>query len=55
MDPAVLKDRLAGGRTVAYQAVGEDDTRRDTRWAWLAAMCAACMICEFGVLKAFRT
>jgi hypothetical protein len=55
IDPAVLKDRLAGGRTVAYQNVGEDDQRRDTRWAWLAALCAACMICEFGALKLFRT
>jgi hypothetical protein len=55
IDPAVLKDRLAGGRTVAYQNVGEDDQQRDTRWAWLAAMCAACMICEFGALKLFRT
>jgi hypothetical protein len=55
IDSVVLKDRLAGGRTVAFRGVGEEDAPRDTRWAWLAVACAGCMLCELGVLKLFRT
>lgn len=56
IEPEVLKDRLAGGRPIAFTATGDDDpARRDTRWAWLAAACAACMLFELVVLKLFRT
>jgi hypothetical protein len=57
MDPAVLKDRLAGGRTISFQAAGasEESGERDTRWAWITAACAMCMVLEIGVLKLFRT
>jgi hypothetical protein len=57
MDPAVLKGRLSGGRTVSFQVAGEEEdaSRRDTRWAWVAAACAACMLLEIVALKVFRT
>ena len=28
---------------------------KDTTWAWVLVACAACMIVELGLLKAFKT
>jgi hypothetical protein len=55
IDPDLLKGRLSGGRTVSFQLAGEDENRRDTRWAWIAVACAGCMLMEFGALKLFRS
>jgi hypothetical protein len=57
LDPTVLKTRLAGGRTVSFQSAGlnDDSNERDTRWAWITAACAICMLLEIGVLRVFRT
>lgn len=54
LDPATLKSRLATGRSVYFKGAG-DEPPRDQAWAWILVACAACMMGEFGVLKAFRS
>jgi hypothetical protein len=55
IDPAVLKGRLAGGRSVTFQSAADDAESHDRTWAWLMAICAVCMVVEVGVLKVFKT
>jgi hypothetical protein len=50
----MLKTKLAAGHEIYFQSAG-DQPSRDQLWAWILAGCAACMIVELGVLKAFRT
>jgi hypothetical protein len=54
IDPATLTTRLAAGRRVAYQTA-DDLPTKDQAWAWLLVGCTACLICEIGLLKLFRT
>lgn len=54
IDPSVLQTRLAGSYAVAYQSAGGQPPK-DTTWAWVLVACAACMIVELGLLKAFKT
>ena len=54
LDPSTLKTKLAAGHAVYFQGAG-DEPPKDQLWAWILAACAACMILELGVLKAFRT
>lgn len=55
IDPQTLKDRIAGGRNVAFHSAGDDEQRRDNTWAWLAVACLGCMLAELVALKAFKT
>jgi hypothetical protein len=55
IDPEVLTGRLAGGRRVHYQPAGDAEQQKDDAWAWILAICAACMLSELAVLKVFRT
>jgi hypothetical protein len=55
IDPAVLTGRLAGGRTIHFQAAGGDEPRPETAWSWIITACVACMLVEVVALKAFRT
>jgi hypothetical protein len=51
-----LVQRLAGGRDVHFDAAGNGgEDQKDRAWTWALVACAACMIMEIGVLKAFRT
>ena len=54
IDPATLTTRLAAGRRVGYQTA-DDLPTKDQAWAWLLVGCAACLICEVGLLRLFRT
>jgi hypothetical protein len=54
IDSSVLQTRLAGSYAVAYQSAGGQPPK-DTTWAWVLVACAACMIVELGLLKAFKT
>ncbi len=54
LDPLTLKTKLAAGHEIYFQSA-DDQPPRDQLWAWILAGCAACMILELGVLKAFRT
>jgi hypothetical protein len=59
IDSSVLTGRLTGGRLVNFRPAAGDDSddsrTRDRAWAWLLCGCAACMIVELGVLRAFKT
>jgi hypothetical protein len=55
LDPAVLQERLAGDRKVAYRAAAGADEERDDRWVWLASACVVCLLGELVALKVFRT
>ncbi len=55
MEPEVLKDRLAGGRQVAFQQAGSGQAEpKDTTWAWVLAGCCACLMLELVALLGFR-
>ena len=49
-----LTGRLAGGREVYFHGGRQDDGRQDTFWRWCAALCAVCILGEFGALLGFR-
>jgi hypothetical protein len=55
IDPDLLTARLAGGRTVSYQSATNDPQTKDSAWSWFLVACAGCMLCEFLVLRLFRT
>jgi len=55
MDMSVLKDRLAGGRSVLIEDAGASAPGRDTGWSWIAVACVSCMLTEIAALKFFRT
>lgn len=55
IEPSVLTDRLAGGRTVRFTAAGDDQTPPETAWSWIVAACIGCMLLEVATLKLFRT
>jgi hypothetical protein len=55
IDSAILTGRLAGGRSVRFEAVGRDDSHPETAWSWIVAACVGCMLLEVIALKAFRT
>ena len=56
LDPAVLTERLAGGRKVSYRsAAGEGEEPQDRLWTWLAVACVGCLLGEVVALKMFRT
>ena len=57
LDPAVLTERLAGGRKVAFASAanGDDSGRNDRLWAWVLAACCGCLLLELLALLAFRT
>jgi hypothetical protein len=55
LEPAVLQERLAGGRTVHFRSVAEAGDERDYLWVWLAVACVLCLLAEVVALRAFRT
>jgi hypothetical protein len=56
LDPAVLTERLAGGRQVTYRAAtGDGEEQQDRMWTWLAVACVGCLLGEVVALKMFRT
>jgi hypothetical protein len=54
LDPAVLQKRLVGAYATEFRSAGQQPPRDDA-WAWLLTICAACMIGEVLLLKAYRT
>lgn len=54
LDPAVLKDRLSGGRQIYIQSAAEEQKKDDT-WSWLLVACTLCLLTELLVLKLFKT
>ncbi len=55
LEPALLRDRLSGGRKVHYRTQAGSDEDRDDLWAWLAVACVGCVLGELLALKVFRT
>lgn len=55
LDPALLRDRLAGERSISIQSASEDADRRDNLWAWVLVVCAGCLMMELLTLRAFKT
>lgn len=55
LDPKVLKERLAGGRTITYSNVSAGEETQDRAWIWLCVGAVCCWLFEVGVLRAFRT
>jgi hypothetical protein len=56
IDPALFRTRLAGGRTVQFQAAAADgQDQKDDAWAWILVGCCVCIMGELALLKAFRT
>jgi len=57
IDPSVLKDRMSGGRKLAFAGAGLSDAQenKDDAWTWAIVVCAACMIVELAMLRLFRT
>ena len=56
LEPIVLKERLAGGRAVAFHAVGgAEEEPHDDFWVWLAVGCVLCLLGELLALKWFKT
>jgi hypothetical protein len=56
LDPAVLTERLAGGRQVSFRsAAGDGEEQQDRVWTWLAVACVGCLLGEVVALKMFRT
>ena len=51
----VFEDRLAGDRMVSFRSGSrEAEAASDSVWTWLALGCVLCLVCEVGVLRAFR-
>jgi hypothetical protein len=55
MDPAVMKERMAGGRTVLFETAGQEEEKKDRAWAWAIAACVVCLLGEMLVLKIFSS
>ena len=55
LDPAVFRERLAGGRTVLYRAAAGEEEERDDFWTWLVLGCVVCLLGELVALRYFRT
>ena len=55
LDPEVLKNRLAGERSVSITSASEDSDRHDNLWAWALVFCAGCLLMELVTLRAFKT
>lgn len=58
IDPRVLEERIARGRSVAVQGSSEalaEHGRTKETWPWFAAAAMACLLVEMAVLKIFRT
>jgi hypothetical protein len=55
LDLSLLKDRLAGDRSVSIQSASDEGERRDNLWAWVLVVCAGCMLMELLMLRMFRT
>ncbi len=55
IDPNLLKNRLAGGRTIAFHDAARPDDAWENFWVWLAFAAALCLIGELVVLKIFRS
>ena len=51
----VLRERLAGGRKVHFQAASGAEETRDDRWVWLGVGCVLCLLAEIVLLKLFKT
>jgi hypothetical protein len=54
IEPATLRDRLGGGRTVGFRSAADPPDHGDRLWVWLAVACAACVLGELVTLKVFR-
>jgi Aerotolerance regulator N-terminal/von Willebrand factor type A domain len=55
MDPALLRDRLGGRRSVHFRSSTTEGDETDSAWVWLAIGVLACLIGEMVVLGIFRT
>jgi hypothetical protein len=55
MDPVVMKERMAGGRTVFFETAGQEEDKKDRAWAWALVACVACLLMELAVLKLFAS
>jgi hypothetical protein len=55
LDPSVLKDRLAGGRTVEIRSPDDAAQKKDKLWAWLLSACVGCVLLEMAALRLMRT
>jgi hypothetical protein len=55
LEPAVFRDRLAGGRTLIYRAAADEAEERQDLWVWPAVACILCLLGELVALKAFGT
>jgi hypothetical protein len=55
MDGLVMKERMAGGRTVYFETAGQEEEKKDRAWAWVLAACVACLLLELAVLKVFSS
>ena len=55
LDLSLVKDRLAGDRSVSIQSASDNGERRDNLWAWVLVVCAGCMLMELMMLRVFRT
>ena len=51
----VFQQRLAGGRDVRFRQLSSPGDTRDDAWLWLLVGCIGCMLCEWVVLRTFRT
>jgi hypothetical protein len=55
LEPAVLAERLTGGRKAHFRSAADRDDEGDRLWTWLAAGCVVCLLGEWLALKLFRT
>jgi hypothetical protein len=54
LEPEVFKDRLSGGRDVAFYAAEDPEEHHDNLWAWILVVCCGLMLTEVLVLRGFR-
>ncbi|MEO6437026.1 MAG: BatA and WFA domain-containing protein [Tepidisphaeraceae bacterium] len=54
-DASLFTTRLAGGRTLQFQAAADEREQNDDAWSWILVACCVCTIGELALLKAFRT
>ena len=55
IEPALLRERLAGGRSVHFRSAAAEEEQHDTYWSWLAVALVGCLLGEVIALKVFRT
>jgi len=55
LDLTLLKNRLAGDRSVSILSTSEETSRRDNLWAWVLVVCTVCLLMELAALRIFKT